>query len=286
MRLIVMLLFCLMFCSACFPFGKKIRKDSQAFEKTHPEGFKTLQCKGWNLHYAVSGLQRGPLVIFIHGSPGSWDAFASYLMDPDLNLHARLVAVDRPGFGESDPGSVDRSLQNQAEIIAQVILTEGNGKGAIVVGHSLGGPVAARLAMDFPGRVSGLVLLAPSIDPNMEQTKWFQIPAQWFWVRWMLPSALDICNQEILPLKGELEKMLPFWKELRIPVRLIQGMDDGLVPPENADFAEKEMINADLKVTRVVGLNHFIPWARPDLVKAAVLGLLQASAEVPKAVSP
>jgi pimeloyl-ACP methyl ester carboxylesterase len=258
----------------CFPFSQKIKDDTAAFEKSNPRGLRSISAEGRTLHYAVAGPERAPLVLFVHGSPGSWDAFAAYLMDPGLTSTARLVSVDRPGYGGSDRGRVEPSLQAQAAQIAQVILAEGDGKPAVVLGHSLGGPVAARMAMDFPQLVKGLVLVAPSIDPAMEETKWIQVPGNWFWVRWMLPSALDVCNQEILPLKGELEKMLPLWAGIKMPVIDIQGLDDDLVPPENADFAERELVNAKLKVERIPGMNHFVPWSRPDLLKNAILELL------------
>jgi pimeloyl-ACP methyl ester carboxylesterase len=261
--------------TGCFPFGQKLKDDETAFASSHPQGFKDIQGQGWVLHYAVSGRELGaPLVLFIHGSPGSWDAFASYLMDPELTRAARLVSVDRPGYGGSNPGIAVPSMHEEALRISKVIEAEGGGKAAIVLGHSLGGPVAARLAMDYPELVRGLVLVAPSLDPAMEETKWIQIPASWFWVRWMLPSMLDVCNQEILPLKGELTAMLPLWSSVKMPVRVIQGLDDDLVPPENADFAERMLTHAELKVTRIPGMNHFVPWARPDLLKGAIRELL------------
>ncbi len=39
----------------------------------------------------------------------------------------------------------------------------------ILVGHSLGGPVIARTAMDYPDLVDGLILVGGSIDPEMEK---------------------------------------------------------------------------------------------------------------------
>ena len=40
-------------------------------------------------------------LIFVHGAPGSWDAFKDYLTDEDLKSKARVVAYDRPGYGGS-----------------------------------------------------------------------------------------------------------------------------------------------------------------------------------------
>ena len=51
---------------------------------------------------------------------------------------------------------------------------------------------------------------------------------------------MSATGQEIMPLKGELDKMLPLWKKLSMPVTVIQGLEDDLVPPENAGFCRKD----------------------------------------------
>lgn len=264
--------------SGCFPYEAKISANTQAFLKANPDGLRTIKAGGRTLRYAVAGPKGKPLILLIHGSPGSWEAFSGELVDASLTCCARVAAVDRPGFGGSDPGVAVPSLEAQADLISLVIVAEGSGRPAVVLGHSLGGPVAARLAMDHPDLVDGLVLVAPSIDPDLEKKKWIQTPASWAWVRPLLPSALDVCNQEILPLKGQLELMLPLWSRIHVPVRVIQGMDDTLVPPGNAAFAERMIRSAPLTVTRVPGLNHFVPWARPDLLREALLSLVQNEA--------
>src|SRR3546814_14586767 len=80
-----------------------------------------------------------------HGSPGEWQAFASYLNRPELQVYGPLLAPDRPGYGGSEPHVVVASLEEQARRLAPLLL--GNGAPAIVVGHSLGGPNAAKLGM-------------------------------------------------------------------------------------------------------------------------------------------
>lgn len=77
------------------------------------------------------------------------------------------------------------------------------------MGRSLGGPVTVRLAMDYPDEVSGLILVAPSIDPDLEKKEWYRPPGNAFPFRQWLPVELDVSNQEIMPLKGELQQMLP-----------------------------------------------------------------------------
>src|SRR3546814_18455192 len=81
----------------------------------------------------------------------------------------------------------------------------GNGAPAIVVGHSLGGPIAAKLAMDYPDRVRGLLLLAPSVAPALEAPRWYQRLATWRVVQWLLPRTLideigsASCRERVCP---------------------------------------------------------------------------------------
>ena len=117
------------------------------------------------LHFVVAGraLPAPARVLFVHGSPGTWDAWRGFLMDRELRAAARLIAVDRVGFGGSERGRAEPSLERQAVALAAVLESE-PGPPAIVVGHSLGGPIAVRLAIDRPELVAGLLLSAPSID--------------------------------------------------------------------------------------------------------------------------
>lgn len=223
------------------------------------------------MHYASIGADTLPMILFIHGSPGSWDAFIHFFTDSSLYRLARLVSVDRPGFGKSDLGKTERSLRVQAAAIAPLVRQNRARPKPIVVGHSLGGPLAVRLAMDYPDAIGGLVLVAPSVSPDLEQKEWYRVVGDAFPIRYWLPVELRVSNQEILPLKGELQQMLPLWKTIRVPVTVIQGNDDPLVPPANALFTQKMLTNAPVTVQMIPGLNHFIPWKRPDLIHDAIL---------------
>ena len=94
------------------------------------------------IHYVAIGDTSNPTVLFVHGSPGSWDNFLDFMRHPDLLNNFRLVSVDRPGFGKSESGMPERSLQQQAMLINSVLEVEGSS--SILVGHSYGGPVIAK----------------------------------------------------------------------------------------------------------------------------------------------
>lgn len=225
--------------------------------------------------YVQAGEETLPLVVFVHGSPGSLSAFIHFLKDSILLENAQLLTVDRPGFGASNFGYAEPSLQKQAALLKPLLEAHKNQRPIILVGHSLGGPVIARMAMDYPELVDGLVLVAGSIDPELEPNEtWFRAPLATPFLKWILPRSFRASNDEIYKLKPELQAMLPLWGKITVPVVVIQGSKDQLVPAANVAFAEKMLTHARVEVILKEGMDHFVPWSNPDLIRESILNLL------------
>lgn len=232
---------------------------------------------GRRLRAFETGRADGPLVLFVHGSPGAWNDFAYVMTDPVLTARARLVSVDRLGWGGSAAGGLEPRLSEQAAALASLLRSFGEAP-AVVVGHSYGGPVAAQLALDSPELVSAVVLVAASVDPALEDTLWWQGLGRTALVRALLPDVLRRADDEIAPLRAELEQLEPRWPQLRAPVFVLQGLDDALVPPANADFVERVAAHTAPVVERLPDQGHLIPWERPAELAALVLRALDAAA--------
>ena len=253
--------------NACANPKVAIESEIKHFKLEHSDQILKFNGKNGVMGYAWSGDPTKRAILFVHGSPGSWEGWTHFLVDPELQKNFHLIAIDRPGYGESRPGVAVASLAIQAADVVEVLKFNKSHKPAILVGHSFGGPVIARLAIDFPDQVAGLVFVASSVDPSLETTKWFQYPAAWWPIRLLIPSELRVCNEEILPLKSELMLLMPFWKNIKAPSVLIQGELDDLVPPGNQDFLVEHLEKTTvINVMRLPDLNHFIPWKRPDLI--------------------
>jgi pimeloyl-ACP methyl ester carboxylesterase len=224
------------------------------------------------IHYAATGDEQSDTVLlFIHGSPGAWDAFEIYLKDKSLRKRFRMISVDRPGFGYSDFGKKEESLNMQSWVYAPILRDLVNkNKKIILIGHSYGGPVIAKMAMDYGDAIAGLIFIAPSLDPELEPRYWVQIPATWTLIRWMLPRTLVVSNEEILALKPQLENIKPEYKNVHIPVIFIQGGKDELVHPDNRLYAEKMYSNATFVQMYYPELNHFIPFMQPEIVREGI----------------
>lgn len=226
------------------------------------------------INYLKAGNDQLPLVVFVHGSPGSLSAFINFMADTALLQRAQLISVDRPGFGSSNFGYAEPSLKKQASLLKPILEAHKGNRPLILVGHSLGGPVIARMAMEFPELVDALVMVAPSIDPDLEPYEWFRYPLATPFLSWMLPRSIRASNDEIYKLKPELQEMLPLWSTITTRTIVIQGGKDDLVPPGNADFARKMMTQADVTIWLKQDINHFIPWVHPELIRDAVLECL------------
>ena len=225
---------------------------------------------GVPFQYAESAPPSGnhsALILFVHGSPGSWQSFERVMREPALDQF-HLISIDRLGWGgsqltaEATPAdskaSTQPSLKVQADAIRQLLeSTEAKGP-VIAVGHSLGAPIAARVAMDAPDLIDGLVLAAGSIDPEQEKTTWYQAIGRFRIVRWMLPRSLVAADEEMIPLKAELEAMVPHWQDVRTPVFVLQGERDRLVPAANVDFAKRMLTAADLEIERIPKRGHLL----------------------------
>lgn len=215
-------------------------------------------------------LNKGPVLLFVHGSPGDWKAWSYYLRAPELAGFATRLAVDRPGFGGSRADGVMPNLREQAALLTELIPP---GKKAIVVGHSLGGPLVAWMAIDAPDRVCGAVSIAGSLSSLYEAPRWYNQLADWALVSWAIPAEMIQSNHEMMPLEGELAKLEPFLVKLQVPLIVMQGGKDSLVDPRTADEVEKHMSKTWVTVQRLPLENHFVLWEKPQLVVDAIRSL-------------
>ncbi len=238
--------------------------DNKAKEQFNAKGLNLtigiFNANGFNLHYATIGSDTLPTLFFVHGSPGSWDAFSVYMQDTDLLAKYRMVSIDRPGFGYSQFGDA-KNLADQSVIISPLIKHIANGKPLHIIGHSLGGPMAVKLVADNPNTFTTMILLAGSVDPDEEpKEKWrgvlFNTPLQY-----LLPGAFRPSNNEIWMAKKELVPLANQFASITCNVWIVHGDADKFVPVGNAAYAKKMLINASSVQTKILaGAPHFIPW--------------------------
>ena len=230
----------------------------------------TVQALGRSVQLVqMEGAGKTPIV-FIHGSPGNWRAWARFLDTPDLAGFGPRIAMDRPGFGGSGAGDLMLDLRGQAAVLAAAIPP---GPPAILVGHSLGGPLIAWMAIDHPDKVCGAVMIAGSIAPELEAPRWYNQLADAWVAKWFVRKEMLWSNQEMMVLQHQLELLDAHWADLRRPVVAIQGDKDPLVDPRTADYLESRAPRQWLRVVRAAGMDHFLLWSQPQSVVQQILSL-------------
>jgi pimeloyl-ACP methyl ester carboxylesterase len=133
-----------------------------------------LKLAGERIHSLETG--RGRPLLLIHGLGGQMGNFTHSLV-ARLARDRRVIVFDRPGSGHSSRRAPnDGSIVRQAALVAEMIRRLGPGP-VDVVGHSLGGAIALALALNHPGCVRTLALVAPLTQPQAAPPPAFRLLA-------------------------------------------------------------------------------------------------------------
>ena len=225
-----------------------------------------------SMSYLRAGDPNGQRVIFVHGTPGdaasNWNGLLRNVPDG-----FEFIAVDRPGFGFTRPKGDVVELDAQAAALAPLLATR-NGKKTILAGHSLGGPVVAAAAANYPEEVGGILVLAGALDPDLEDVRFIQHFGNVPPISWLLPRMFRNANRELIALEDELRLLEPKLARIKQPVTIVHGTEDKLVPYENVPFMQRTMTgSAKLELVKLEGMNHFLQWRKQQVVMDAVISM-------------
>jgi pimeloyl-ACP methyl ester carboxylesterase len=208
---------------------------------------------GETIHYIDEG--KGPPVVLIHGFGGHTFSYRSLI--PDLSRDHRVVALDLLGFGYSErvPGA-DYSHQAQAGRVLGLMDALGIER-ASIVGHSMGGEVAMRVAAADPERVDRLVLVAsvsgdrvPTLPPTPLVKPFLPVFARFFGKRMFRRAFFDksLATEEVwqayhepATIRGSMDGLYNIMKDTRrdppiafgsitAPVLLMSAHHERIIP--------------------------------------------------------
>ena len=230
------------------------------------------------IYYQVAG--EGPPLVLVHGLSGSGRWWARNV--PRLAERFRVYVVDLIGFGRSRHGS-SFVLSEAAERLAEWMGCIGLVR-ASIVGHSMGGLIAADLAADCPDRVERLVLVdAAAFSPGpdyghhaMGLLSWLRYAPLGFLPvlvadAWRAgPITLARAARELLAID-----LGPKVARVRAPTLIVWGEHDTVVPVEVGDRLRARLPGAELVV--IPGAAHNPMWDRPEAFNRAVLEFLGSS---------
>lgn len=206
-------------------------------------------------------------LVYVHGTPGDATKWGHYLYKPIGGRPS--LAIDRPGFGSSAGSGVVTSYAEQAAALKAILDTLP--QPAILIGHSLGGPIVARTALDNPDQVAALVVAAGGLDPDLEKLRWYNYAVQLPLVSLFLPKAIMRSNDEILASEEQKMVLREDLGQLRVPLVIVHGTKDPLVSYNNVAYMQMMCSDAPMvEVFTLEGANHFIIWQHVDVIEQAI----------------
>jgi 4,5:9,10-diseco-3-hydroxy-5,9,17-trioxoandrosta-1(10),2-diene-4-oate hydrolase len=234
-------------------------------------------------HYHEAGT--GPVLLLLHGSgPGvsGWSNFGRNL--PVFAEHFRTVVLDMPGFGRTPMGDLDCVYPKYAAKLAWQFLDALGIEGAHILGNSMGGYVAAEMALAEPTRAHKLVLMGPGgmsvnlIGPR-ESEGWRRLmeflgapsrPGMVAWLNTMVADPAMVTDElieermtmamqpgvvdaaiAIFSSFGRFPDPSPPWTRaatIANPTLITWGRDDRMMPLEGGLLGYRQLPNAELHV--------------------------------------
>jgi len=146
------------------PYPLEQAGEGRMPELTKDATSRRIQTPSWDIHYNEAG--EGFPVVLVHGGGPGASGWSNYNPNiPYLSRYFRVLAVDLPGWGASQP--VTYEDRDNSGALAEFLETLGIEKAA-VVGNSMGGSSVIRLAYERPDLVSHLITMgSPSGMPGL-----------------------------------------------------------------------------------------------------------------------
>ena len=243
-------------------------------EKLHHDfkelGFRVemriLTTENGEIAFYQSGTSGNPKMLLIHGSPGDWTAWNDQFKDSLLQSHFQVLSYDRPGYGETNLVAT-ANLQLQAEAALMVMDQFPNDR-FVLVGHSYGGAVVEQLAIDNPERISHVVYVAPTLEPNAHHPKWFNQLAKVF--KPFLSRAWLSSDIEMMGLPKSLLNNEERLSTINVSATWLMGERDMLVPNSTITYYKNRTTHPTHYLIDEKA-NHFIPWEQSKWLNEILL---------------
>jgi haloalkane dehalogenase len=262
---------------------------------------RTVTVDGLKLHYVEEG--EGEPVLLLHGWPTSSFLYRQ-IIGPIAARGRRVIALDLPGFGASDkPPDASYSFPFFGRVLDGFLDAVGAETLGLVV-HDLGGPVGVWWAAQHRERVTKLALLNTLLYPELSWAVWlfmalcrlpvvrdaFTSPAGLRWaMRFGVHDMLRLSDETIRAYQapfaaasarralqrsayglhpGGMRDIAAFLSTLRIPVRIIYGARDPILPDVANTMARVARDAPQAQTTVLEDCAHFLQEERPEEIAA------------------
>jgi len=284
-----------------FRWLRRTREDQRWEDAKYPG--KLVNIEGVTLHYEDKG--SGKPFVMVHGFGASTFSFRYQL--EEFSRDYRCIAIDLKGFGYSERAKGgDYSLTEQARLVLRALDLLGADR-FILMGHSMGGDVAMRIASMTPERVEKLILAATAngmkvwVMPRLP----FLRPILNFFIRASAPRHARrlfydnkaVEHKEIIEgyrkthrIKGSRNTVWEMWngirddkpidyKRIRMPTLILWAEKELILPLPGVGlwWLRRKLPHAE--VVKIPRTGHLLLEERPEAANAAIRQFLQGASE-------
>jgi pimeloyl-ACP methyl ester carboxylesterase len=266
-------------------FEKITQKTSDAVAQSK---FATLD--GARVHYVNYG-KGDSAIVLIHGWTMNMDSWRDQI--PDLAKRHRVIALDLPGHGESDKPQVNYTMDYFARAV-EAVMRDAKVKRGVLVGHSMGTPVARQFYRKYPDKTLAIVIVDGVLRPLGDKAMMDQMIAGF-----RGPKYKEVITQMLTQMKGGLAaeameriKTTSLSTPQNVVVSAMEGMADPAIwgedkinvpvlaimaknpffPPNIEELSRGIAPNMDFRMWDGVG--HFVMMEKPKEFNEAVFGFL------------
>ncbi len=211
-----------------------------------------------------------PILIFVHGSPGSAMDFQRYLTDSLLNFRANIIAYERVGYGPKNHGNTPADMEVELGVLHDLIATYPQDK-VVLAGYSYGGPIVLASDKNYKYKVAMASAVVGEYEPMFKALSFYK----WKLTRWMLPPKVKAAAKEKYAHLEEFPKYRNKWNKSPAKVINIHGDEDWIVPYKNSEFLEEIFDTEKFTMVKIPGGGHELIWSDFDLIKSQLLKALK-----------
>lgn len=260
--------------------------------------FQFAQVDGLKVHY-IDTKAGSKTILLVHGLGGSIESWINNIAG--LSMELRVVALDLPGFGYSDKPKMNYTIKFYSDFVGKFIQKVIGVTPVTIAGSSLGGHVAAEVAIRQPNAVSKLVMISP---PGALPKSFTGTPALKNYVKVLQAKSIPQVKKALFAVDNKpvddsyakivYEKLaMPGAKEaflsalmgsaqaprlnsrlarIKAPTMLLWGKEDTMIP---AKYAEPFFKMKNCRVVLLEGCGHRVHVDKPQIFNQLVAGFAQ-----------
>jgi pimeloyl-ACP methyl ester carboxylesterase len=281
--------------------------QQEAYPPPERYSMKQVSVKGTTISYIEQG--KGNPIVLVHGIPTS--SFLWRDMIEELSAHGRVIALDLPGFGFSDPPhDGDYGISNYARLLER-FLEVLHIEQATLICHDLGGPISLTYALRNPNKYNRLIILdtflhrdLPPWPLSMRMAKIRPIGEIVMWLmgesifragleggvidksrisegiveRYYMPDGHpDKLNRAMLgtlriDCMEDLEFIEKNLKTIQKPTLILWGEEDAYLPISLGNRIHSDITGSQME--RIPNCGHFIQEDQPELAAKLIVAFL------------